>query len=209
MLLPHLIDFVKPLLSTTDRLADHRRFSAEKLVQYIQDRKETGQPVDLVFICTHNSRRSIFGQVWAAVAAHHFGIDGVSTWSGGTEVTAFNPNARAALLRAGFEIESPDGDGVTNPVQFVRFAEAVPPLKCFSKKYSDASNPSSGFAAVMTCTDAEKNCPLVPGADLRVAMPYEDPRLADGTMQQEAAYDDCCKVIAQEMLWIFSRIRKG
>lgn len=207
MLSTRLNESLKTLLSEAGQIPEKRKALAQGLVDFIQDRKDACKHVDLVFICTHNSRRSIFGQVWAATAAHHFGIQDVNTWSGGTEATAFNGNARAALQRAGFGIESPPADDVTNPVHLVRFAEDVPPLKCFSKKFSDASNPSSGFAAVMTCTDAEKNCPVVTGADLRIALPYEDPRHYEGTPRQDEAYDYCCKTIAEEMLWVFSRIR--
>ena len=61
---------------------------------------DDGRPAGLIFICTHNSRRSQLAQVWAGTAARVFGIAGVETFSGGTEVTAFNPRAIAAAERA-------------------------------------------------------------------------------------------------------------
>jgi arsenate reductase len=159
----------------------------------------------MTFICTHNSRRSHFGQVWAAVAAAHFGLENITTFSGGTEATAFNPRAVAALERAGFSIENPGGD---NPKYKVRFGEAADALTCFSKKYDDASNPQKGFVAVMTCSDADRNCPIVPGAVARFATPYVDPKEADNTPQETARYDERCKQIATEMLYLMGKVHR-
>ena len=38
---------------------------------------------DLVFICTHNSRRSHMAQAWASAGAAFHGVEGVRSWSGG------------------------------------------------------------------------------------------------------------------------------
>ena len=75
------------------------------LSKYIVKSLKDSQHCNLMFICTHNSRRSHMGQIWAAAAANHLGIDGVRTYSAGTEATAFNPNAIAALERTGCLME--------------------------------------------------------------------------------------------------------
>ena len=175
-----------------------------KAAEYVAGRIRAGQPADLIYICTHNSRRSHFGQIWAAVAAHYYNIRPVRTWSGGTEATAFHPNAIAALRRAGFEI-SPKS-AVDNPVYQVRYDAESNPLFCFSKIYNDPGNPQHAFAAVMTCSEAENNCPLIPGADVRIALTYNDPKVADHTPQEASTYDARCKQIAREALWLFSQI---
>lgn len=163
---------------------------------------EQVQPgASLTFICTHNSRRSHFGQIWAAVAAAWYGVEGVKTYSGGTEATAFNPRAVAALERAGFRVENPGG---ANPVYQVFFSETRPPLECFSKTFDDPVNPASGFAAVMTCSDADENCPFIPGAAVRIPLTYEDPKEADGTPEETARYDERCRQIAVEMFYAFA-----
>ena len=56
-------------------------------------------------------------RIWAQAAAWHYGLDDVATFSGGTEATAFNPRAVAALERAGFAIEL--GPELVNPVYTV------------------------------------------------------------------------------------------
>ena len=170
---------------------------------YIQTKKENNLPVNLVYVCTHNSRRSHFGQVWAAVAANYFTISNVSTYSGGTEATAFNPNAINALKTAGFDINSDSTD--FNPTYIVRFGENET-TTCFSKVFDNGSNPKSNFAAIMTCSDAEENCPYIPGVDLRIGTTYEDPKAFDGTPQQDEKYLERSNQIALECLYVFSLI---
>jgi len=41
----------------------------KSLIDYIQSKIDQGQEINLNFICTHNSRRSQFSQIWAQTAA--------------------------------------------------------------------------------------------------------------------------------------------
>jgi len=159
----------------------------------------------MTFICTHNSRRSHLSQIWAAVAAAKFGIMDVETFSGGTESTAFNPRAVAALERSGLAIESDASED--NPRYQVTFSKTLDPLVCFSKVYSSDPNPDSGFCAIMTCDSADRSCPTVSGSSTRIAIPYEDPKVADGTDQEAAKYDERCAQICREMLYVFSKVQ--
>jgi arsenate reductase len=186
-------------------LPEERREPLDRLAQFVMERRERGEAARLLFICTHNSRRSHMGQIWASVAAAHHGIDGVETFSGGTEATAFDPRAVAALRRAGIGIEATNGDAA-NPRYAVSFADSRPALEAFSKKYDDPPNPTEGFAAIMTCSEADQACPFVQGAALRVALPYADPKASDGTPREEATYDERCQQIATEMFYLFSRV---
>jgi hypothetical protein len=146
-------------------------------------------------------------QLWAQAAAHYFGISGVDTYSGGTEATAFNPRAVAALRRAGFEItQASEGE---NPVYDVRFTDEMEPLRCYSKVHNEPPNPDRGFAAVMTCSDADAACPIVFGAVQRIAITYDDPKTADGTPDEATIYDERCRQIAREMLYVFSLAETG
>jgi arsenate reductase (thioredoxin) len=69
------------------------------------------------FICTHNSRRSHIAHLWAWAAAEHFGVRPFESYSGGVEVTAFNPRAVEAMRRAGFIIGEAEGDNPRHPVR--------------------------------------------------------------------------------------------
>ena len=70
---------------------------------YILQELMADRIASLLFICTHNSRRSQLGQIWALTAADYYSIGKVRTFSGGTVATAFNPGTVASLERAGFK----------------------------------------------------------------------------------------------------------
>lgn len=73
--------------------------------------------------------------------------------------------------------------------------------------YDDAVNPTANFAAIMTCSDAESNCPFIPGVDLRIATTYEDPKAFDHSPEQAAKYLERSNQIAVECLYVFSLIQ--
>ncbi len=188
----------RAVLPTIDGIPPERRPPLDRLAAFVRGSK----PAALTFICTHNSRRSHLAEQWAGVAAHYFGLEHVATYSGGTEATAFDHRAVATLERAGFEITSPPGP---NPRREVRVGPGLPPRVAFSKVYFDPPNPSADFAAVLTCTDADRACPAVEGAALRVALPYADPKEADGTAAEAARYDERSLQIASEMFYLMAR----
>jgi arsenate reductase len=200
---PTLAQYINRALLHIDEIDEERRDALEDIAAFVSSKRRVGEAANLIFICTHNSRRSQMGQLWAAVAAAHFGIDRIHAYSGGTEATAFNPHAVRALEKAGFVIEKPGGD---NPHHLVTFDEGAPVIECFSKTYDDPFNPTEGFAAIMTCSEADETCPVVLGASLRTPIPYADPKVADGTPEEAVAYDERCRQIATEMLYLFSRV---
>lgn len=202
MLTPALRAFVADREAEFGRIAPDRRARLAQIGAYVRACQAASRPARLMFICTHNSRRSHLAQLWAQAAAAHHGIADVLTYSGGTEATAFNPRAVAAAERAGFEISRAGGGA--NPVYLVRFDCQSGPLECFSKVYRHAANPQRDFCAVMVCSDADAKCPAVTGAATRVALPYDDPKAFDGTPEEAAKYDERCRDIAREMLWLFA-----
>lgn len=197
-------DYCGSLAGRFGEISKDRKLLLERISQYIAKRKSENKEVNLVYICTHNSRRSHFGQVWAKVASEYYNIENINTYSGGTEATAFNDNAINALTRIGFKI-NPISSG-KNSIYHVSYGDTLPPIECFSKVYDDPKNPQKDFAAIMTCGEAEENCPFIPGVDLRIATTYDDPKAFDNTPQQDAKYDERCKQIAMETLYVFSRV---
>lgn len=205
-----------------------RKDELTALSKYIVRSLKDSQYCQLMFICTHNSRRSHMGQIWAAAAANHVGIVGVKTYSAGTEATAFNLRAIAALERTGCVLEhipdpinlqrldpsdaklkTIDAINLNNKVMMVTFAPKSKPIFCFSKVISHPYNPSSGFGAIMTCSSADAACPVVSGANFRVAIPYVDPKISDGKSDEAATYDARCLQIATEMLWVMKEAKKS
>lgn len=204
-LYPTIINYIQHAEKKLAAIPEERKEILNRIAAFVKDRVHTHRPSHLVFICTHNSRRSHIAQLWAAAAAAYYGIQGVHTYSGGTEITAFNPSAVKALQDAGFQITiANNGD---NPLYEVRLGKGLPALHSFSKKFSDAPNPSSDFAAIMTCNSADEGCPFVPGAVFRIATTFNDPKAADGTPQQEEVYAERCKDIAVEMVYVFSQVK--
>lgn len=197
-----LSQFVAARQAEFDQISPARKRLLEQLNAFIVRQNSAGQPVRLVFVCTHNSRRSHMAELWAAVAAQVYGID-AATYSGGTESTAFNPRAVTAMQRAGFRIEKTSESA--NPIYHVRYGDDRPALVCFSKRYDQEPNPRKDFAAVMVCDEADAACPSVAGAAARFAIPFVDPKHADGTPAETSAYDERCAQIAREIAYVFSR----
>ncbi len=165
---------------------------ASKIVTMIEGKGKAS----LIFICTHNSRRSQIAQVMAIKAAEHMGVDSIQFFSGGTEVTACNPRTVDALRRVGFPIEQLEFQ--SNPHYSIKIKPREEPLELFSKKYDHSANPKEDFIAVMVCSDADENCPLVRGCTSRVSLPYEDPKSSDNTDSETAVYDMKCLEIGSE-----------
>lgn len=204
LLYPDLVSYVRESEKTFGTIPGERKKLLADIADYIRNRADTNRPARLTFICTHNSRRSHMSQVWAQTAAARYGVKNVLTYSGGTEATAFNPRAVAALQRAGFAIEKVNDD--ENPAYEVRFGVNAPVMSVFSKVYDAEPNPTSDYCAVMTCSHADKNCPVVRGASKRVSIPYDDPKEFDGSDQESAKYDERCRQISGEMLYLFSLV---
>jgi arsenate reductase (thioredoxin) len=190
------------VLPAVAAIPPERKESLDLLAAFVKERKAAGASADLTFICTHNSRRSHLSQLWAATAAWVHAQDHVRTFSGGTEATAFNPRAVAAVERAGFHVVKNDG---TNPVYEVSFTADRKPELCWSKVYSDPANPRKDFCAVMTCSEADKNCPIVLGALDRISLAYDDPKIADDTPEEAQRYDERCLQIAAELFYVMQQ----
>jgi arsenate reductase len=204
-LFPDLEAFVQQRRAEVDLISPDRKDELKQLAGYIRDEAQKPSPVQLVFICTHNSRRSHLAQIWAKVAADLAGLDRVRTFSGGTEATAMNPRIVASLRRAGFQVNV-ETESETNPTFAVGYADQAEPLLCFSKVFTDSANPPNQFAAVMTCSSADQACPFVAGCDLRLPIRYEDPKVADGTPEEADVYDQRSRQVAREMLYTMSLV---
>ena len=203
---PALTAYLHARAAEMDTIGPDRRAKLDELAAYVAERAARGGPVRLNFVCTHNSRRSHMSMLTAAAAAAMHGVK-VTTYSGGTESTAFNPRAVAAIERAGFGVvKTTEG---ANPVYHVSISDALPAMTCFSKKYDGDPNPKSGFAAVMVCDDADEKCPVVVGADARFPIKYLDPKVSDGTKAEAATYDERCAQIAREMMYVFATVAAG
>jgi arsenate reductase len=174
------------------------------LIEFIQFKIDQGKEINLNFICTHNSRRSQFSQIWAQTAADYFGVP-ANCYSGGVEVTAFNERAVESIKRSGFRVIT---KGNANPRYSVFHSEDSEPILAFSKLFDDPINKVDQFAAIMTCSHADENCPFIPGTEKRIPVRYEDPKSFDDTPEESVMYDQRSMQIASEMFYVFSKVRE-
>jgi len=201
----------KQIKATIDNLdatniSSERKEVLQSLIDFVQTKVDTNQAANLNFICTHNSRRSHLSQIWAQTLASYHNIHNVTTYSGGTEATAMFPKIAETLIKAGFSIEKLSQEN--NSVYAIKYGENAHPIIGFSKKYAAAFNPTNGFGAIITCSQADKGCPFIFGAEKRIPITYEDPKLFDGKENQAEKYEERSIQIATEMLYVFSSIKK-
>jgi protein-tyrosine-phosphatase len=212
-LLPYLQTYCKSLENESYQISEERKLILLQISNFISGKYKKGETINLTFICTHNSRRSQFGQVWAKIAATYYGYAKVETFSGGTETTACNPRTVATLQRAGVEVEiineiSAPVTVANNPRYRVRFDRKTSPFFLFSKKYNEETNPQKDYCAILVCSQADEACPIVFGAEKRIFCPYEDPKKSDGTSEENQVYDKTCRLIAREIFFVFQHITK-
>lgn len=204
ILFPEIEDTINTFNFET--ISEERSSILQPLIDFIQFKVETNSQVRLNLICTHNSRRSHLSQVWAQTAAAHYNIKNVFCYSGGTEATAMFPLVSKTLAKQGFQIKIiSEGN---NPIYSIKFSENEHPVIGFSKTFDNDFNPKSEFAAIMTCSSADKGCPFIAGAEKRIPITFEDPKAFDNTPQQAEKYEERSLQIANEMFYVFSKIKK-
>jgi len=196
--------YIDQIIANFDTIEESRKSLLSHLIEYIQEKKDMEVPCELILICTHNSRRSHFSQVWAQIAADYYGLDFVNTYSGGTEATAFNIRAVNALKSAGLSIDVDDPEK-DNPTYTIHYAEGKQ-MQAFSKTFDHPSNPQEKFAAVMTCDHVDENCPVVAGAEARIPLYYIDPKITDDSLKETETYRQRCLQIATELFYVFSQV---
>ena len=202
----HLHRYVSSLENEFGSIDPDRKQKLAGLADYIITSKSKGDQTNLLFVCTHNSRRSQFAQVWMKTASQFYLVNDIVSYSGGTEATAANERAIAAMKRAGFEVSSSENSDGNHRYE-VSPGTGYPPHLLFSKVYSDPHNPRQSFAAVMVCSDADQACPIVYGAEERISLPFEDPKAYDGTADEIEEYDKTCRLIATEMFYVMSLVK--
>ena len=198
---------IKETISKFDltSITSERKELLQILIDFIQEKVNKQEAVNLNFICTHNSRRSHLSQIWAQVAAANYNVPNVFCYSGGTEATAMFPMVGETLKTQGLIISKIAE--TSNPIYAVQYNDNSHPIICFSKTFDDAFNPVSGFAAIMTCSSADQGCPFIPGAEKRIPLTFEDPKAFDNTPQQAEKYLERSIQIATEMLYVFEKIK--
>jgi arsenate reductase len=187
-----------------ESISKSRKGELKPLIDFVQLKVNSKEAIRINFICTHNSRRSHLSQIWAQTMAYYFNISNVFCYSGGTEATALFPMVAETLKNSGFKINTIAE--TSNPIYSIKYSNNSHPIIGFSKKLDSEFNPKSGFAAIMTCSQADSGCPFIAGAEKRVPLTLEDPKAFDNTPQQAEKYEERSLQIATEMFYVFSQI---
>lgn len=195
---------IKTALAEISRITidDSRKEKLKVLEDYLLMTLRTRKKSTLNFICTHNSRRSQFAQAWSMLMAEHFSLN-IASYSGGVEETDFYPSVGDALVRDGFKVTPHSESGVS-----IQYREDVEPVHFYSKLYDQGDIAEPPFAATMTCAEADENCPFIPGAEIRIPLNYEDPKVSDGTDREAEAYFERSRQIASELFYTFYRVKQ-
>ena len=171
-------------------LRDYQKRRVKKISEEL--RGEINSCNKIVFICTHNSRRSQLCEVWGSILSKRFNLD-LSFFSAGTEKTEVCGEAIKSLERAGIEI------GIRGKIKLMHNQ-----IDLHSKTLDEIKEDE--FIAIMTCSDAEKNCPVEPRSKKNIKLFYDDPKKYDGTIEASDEYDKTCRLIASELNAIFKTL---
>lgn len=202
------------LLTTSFDMIERDHISElERLAEWIADQWKPTSSIHVLVTCTGNSRRSILGATMGNFAAAYYGLDNVHFHSGGTVPSAFNKRTIASLKEIGFQIEptgqeAERGDAKTpNPIYNVVWGKNLEAPE-FSKLYKDKTNPQSGFAVILVCSEADEECQTVPGASLRLSMTFIDPKLYDDGNLETKKYAERRDDIGRTMLAMMAIARR-
>ena len=200
---PRLAETTVRLLEDTASVSEERKSELNALAQWTAESLNTRGQADLF----SSARTTAVGAIVSRFGPRWCGRG----WGKGYPDVQWRDEAGvqssdvAAMQRAGFEVVQQDTiHGEANPTYLV--STGVTDMACFSKKYGGEPNPSEGFGAVMTCSSADRGCPVVFGADARFAIPYVDPKVSDGTDAEAATYDARLEQIGTEMLYLMGQV---
>jgi arsenate reductase (thioredoxin) len=157
------------------------------------------EDVNIMFVCTHNSRRSHLAQLMFTFAAARYGMNNINVYSSGTEVTRIHKNILASLERKGYGVCTDMDDAAPNPIYQITDLATGRSVDVFSKRYDDMSIPKENLIAVMVCDSAQESCPYIPGTYQRYNLTYIDPKRGDDTPECDQIYDETVDIIALEM----------
>ncbi len=159
------------------------------------------QEVGVLFVCTHNSRRSQIAEFMLRVALARYGLQNIDVMSAGTIAAALHLNVIKALRTFDVDIryELPWG---TNPFYYLRWKNIDAPCPPMYAKTIMQLPTFAPLIAIMVCDDADRNCPSISGARYRFSLPYKDPKWADNTDDEQTIYIQKIREIGTQMHYI-------
>ncbi|HRP02976.1 MAG TPA: hypothetical protein PLE30_10060 [Candidatus Kapabacteria bacterium] len=164
--------------------------------------------LNLNFICTHNSRRSILAQMICIGILRQIQLRKIFCYSSGLEASTVSNLAMEALKEIGFgvkEVRDEEDKFVKYKVEYNERTE----VSIFSKLHTDEYVPKENVIAIMLCSDAEKNCPVLQNVLHQISLNYADPAEYDDDEDALQKYIDKCYEIGNELYFTFILVKKS
>ena len=86
-----LESYIKKIESNFKNISQKRKNILIQLNNYLLHKYTNKQTANLIFICTENSRRSHFAQIWAPIK--YYRLKDINCFSGGTKISELNKRA--------------------------------------------------------------------------------------------------------------------
>ena len=116
------------------------------------------EKVKVLFLCTGNSARSQMAEAFL----RKYAGDRFEVFSAGLEPQGINPLARKVIEESGFDLSGH-----------------------YSKDVSEFLGTMHFGYVITLCDNAESQCPIFPGASIRLHWPFEDPAAFQGIEEQK------------------------
>lgn len=195
--------FIKKMNELDLAVAENRKIKLDQIVNAIATDLKKKNKAIVKFICTHNSRRSQLAEFMLDVLAREKKLRIVAL-SAGTVATAFEPRMVKAIMAEGFELL--EYGQKPNPLYIYRIE--IDDLYYYSKKYDDKLLDAGESTIVTVCSEAETDCPVIPGTGQRIHLPYDDPKAHDNTAKEAEAYESKVMEIGLEMNYVVEEVLK-
>ena len=189
-----------------NKIPGERKDQLNELAGYISENLTKKEPVQILFVCTNNSRRSQFAEIWAQTAAYYYGLKNISSYSGGIQQTAINYMIIESLKRAGFSVTASEVYS-ENPVYLVSPGRRWKDIFVFSKKIDYWNNPNGHFACVYCSKNLINNNMKIPGSIQTIELPYDNVKIFDNSPGGNLKNDKICKEIGREMFYVMHVVK--
>ena len=143
-----ITELINSLKEEFNQITEERKIELQTLGGMITSQIKEHSTAKVTFVCTHNSRRSTLSEIWLRLAAAHYEMRTITSFSGGTESTAFNHRMVAAVKAAGIGLTTVKEDKVNPTYKLNLDTSAGDQGLMFSKKYDHEYNPSENLSLI-------------------------------------------------------------
>ena len=174
----------------------------DQILVYLKELVANELELNVIFVCTHNSRRSQFAQFWLDTLLHNFGIKNYNIFSAGTVETQVHENVISVIENYGFSVTK---DRKIKNKKYKIALDKGYEINLFSKEITSIQEARKrSFILIFVCDSALENCPFVHGNHKRFSLTFEDPGRYDDDLNALEYYQKCANDIAAEMHYLAS-----